>query len=380
VTPTELMTGVRNSTGCLTLLSQLLLGVDECRSADLTAGEARPRDWAAEIAQTVGIYGRQDFGELWSLATSHHVILRAFPTLHEAMLAQRKEESEWCESAILKEQARVEHALSFLSSICQALEKAGDVIVIKSLDHWPDLGSDLDLYTNASSVSVIAIMQERFKAQVEERSWGDRLANKWNFVVPGLPELVEVHVSRLGQTGEQVALTDSLVKRSRNIRFGSHTLRVPAAEERLMISTLQRMYRHFYLRLCDIVDTARLVGSGDIDYAHLRSLAQSAGLWDGLATYLVTVSGYVKSYCGKDLPLPSIVRSAARFGNELVYFRRKFLRIPIFPQAAKLYVAEWRRLLLNGELQSALRLSLLPGLAAAAALEFKLTGTDKGIW
>jgi hypothetical protein len=92
------------------------------------------------------------------------------------------------------------------------------------------------------------------------------------------------------------------------------------------------------------------------------------------------VSGYVESYRGESLPLPSLVTSAARFGSEHISFRRKFLRIPIFPQAARLYATEWKRLLLNGELQSTLRLSLLPPLAAAAALEFKLTGTDKGIW
>jgi hypothetical protein len=140
------------------------------------------------------------------------------------------------------------------------------------------------------------------------------------------------------------------------------------------------MYRHFYLRLCDVVDTARLVDSASVDYLYLKNLAQSAGLWDGLATYLVTVSGYVKTYRGTDLPLPSLVTNAAHFGNELVHFRKKFLRIPIFPQAARLYASEWKRLLLNGDLQSTLRLSLLPGLAAAAALEFKITGTDKGIW
>jgi hypothetical protein len=374
------MTGVKNSTGCLTLLSQLLLGADRCGSADLSSGEAPSPDWAREIARTVGIYGRQDFGELWSLATSHHVIMRAFPALCQVMVSEGKEEAQWCENAIVKESARIEHALSMLSPICQALGKAGDVIVIKSLDHWPDLGSDLDLYTNLESADVVAIMRERFKARLERRSWGDRLANKWNFVVPGLPELVEVHVSRLGQTGEQVAITNSLVERSRQAEFGGHSLRIAAPEDRLIISTLQRMYRHFYLRLCDVVDTARLVSSGAIDYVYLKSLARSAGLWDGLATYLVTVSGYVKSHRGSDLPLPTLVTSAAQFGNELLHFRRKFLRIPIFPQAAKLYASEWKRLLLNGELQSTLRLSLLPGLAAAAALEFKLTGTDKGIW
>lgn len=102
------MTGVKSSTGCLTLLSQLLLGADGCRAADQSAGEVPPPGWAPEIARTVGIYGRQDFGELWSLATSHHVIMRAFPALHEVMVAQGKEEAQWCENAILKESARVE--------------------------------------------------------------------------------------------------------------------------------------------------------------------------------------------------------------------------------------------------------------------------------
>lgn len=374
------MTAMKNSTACLTLLSQLSLGLETGDYTERNPSGAPVSDLGPQIARTVALYARQDFGELWSLATAHHVILRTFPALHDVMLAQEKQESQWCETAIARERARIEHALSFLSAICEELGKAGDVIVIKSLDHWPDLGSDLDLYANASSADVASIMRERFNATLEKRSWGDRLANKWNFVVPGLPELVEVHVSRLGQTGEQVAITDSLVKRSRKAQFGSYTLRVPAAEDRLIISTLQRMYRHFYLRLCDIVDTAGLVNSGAIDYEYLKPLAQSAGLWDGIATYLVTVSGYVKSYSGKSLPLPPLVTSAARFGNELVQLRRKFLRIPIFPQAARLYATEWARLLFNGELQNTLRLSLLPGLAVAAAVEFKLTGTDKGIW
>ena len=360
------MDGPKNSTQCFTLLSRLLLGTDGNESSK-------------EIVQTIASFGPQEFGGLWGLATSHHVIMRAFPPLRRVMAAEGNG-SDWVDRAIAKEQTRIHHALSFLFPICDALEDLGDVIVIKSLDHWPDLGSDLDLYTNGESVDVVAVMRERFKAKVARRSWGDRLANKWNFIVPGLPELVEVHIGRLGQTGEQVAITDSLVARASDAQFGAHTFRVPAAEDRLIISTLQRMYRHFYLRLCDIADTARLVESDAVDYVYLRSLARSAGLWDGLATYLIIVSGYVKSYSGEGLALPSLVTSAARFGSERMFFKREFLRIPIFPQAAKLYVSEWERLLLNGELRNALRLSLLPGLAAAAALELKITGSDKGIW
>jgi hypothetical protein len=366
-TDREIMDRTKDSTKVFTLLSQLLLAVDENKSSE-------------EISRTATNWSREEFGMLWGLANSHHVILRTFPRLYQSMLVERNERADWVDLTIAKEQARVHHALSFLSPICEALRDLGEVIVIKSLDHWPDLGSDLDLYTRGEAADVVAIMRQRFKAKVAARSWGDRLANKWNFIVPGLPELVEVHIGRLGQTGEQVAITESLGTRGSFARFGSHLFRVPAAEDRLIISTLQRMYRHFYIRLCDVADTTQLVESGVVDYVYLHSLARSAGLWDGLATYLTIVSGYVQSYRRQGLPLPQQVRSTARFGNERISFRQRFLRIPIFPQAASLYVSEWERLVLNGELQNALRLSLLPGLAAAAALELKITGSDKGIW
>jgi hypothetical protein len=374
------MDGAKNSSRCLKLLSRLLFGLGTPDTSELSGRRIPRRKSMEEIGRIITGFAPQDFGELWALAVSHHVILRAFPPLQEIMVAQRIEQAKAVENAMLKERARIDNALSFLSTICEALKAAGDVIVIKSLDHWPDLGSDLDLYADADGANIVSIMRQRFGARLEERSWGDRLANKWNFIVPGLPELVEVHVGRLGQTGEQVAVAKSLVKRAREAEFGGLTLSVSAPEERLLISTLQRMYRHFYLRLCDIADTARLIESGTVDYVYLKSLARSAGLWDGLATYLVMVSGYVESYRGEGLPLPSLVTDAARFGPEHISFRRKFLRIPIFPQAVKLYATEWKSLLLNGEVRNTFRLSLLPGLAAAAALEFKLTGSDKGIW
>jgi len=327
----------------------------------------------------VANYSAEDFSNLWTLATSNHVILRAFPALRDR-LPETGIQAGRITCALDHEQERVNHALTFLSPICQALESAGDVVVIKALDHWPDLGNDLDLYTNASAADVVSIMRRRFNAHTDERSWGDRLANKWNFVVPGLPELVEVHIARLGQTGEQIAITRSLIARSRHAQFGTHSFRVPAPEDRIIISTLQRMYRHFYIRLCDIVDNARLVESGAVDFVRLKHQAASAGLWDGLATYLVIVSGYIASFRGMGLPLPRFLSRSAHFGINAVRFRRQFLRIPIFPQGASLYVREWKRLFQNGELRNTLRLSLLPGLATAAALELKLTGSDKGIW
>ena len=354
--------GELNSEHCLALLSKLLFQPD-CASSD--------------IAQAIAELG--DSGPLRALANSHHVILRTFPALRN-LTHDQASTPEWVDHAIAAEQARIHNALTFLSPICHELESIGDVIVIKSLDHWPDLGSDLDLYTTAESGEVVGVMRESFEARLAPRSWGDRLANKWNFIVPGLPELVEVHVGRLGQTGEQVSVTNSLVARSMITQIGAHTFRVPRPEDRLIISTLQRMYRHFYLRLCDIADITRLADSHAIDYDYLRSLARSAGIFEGLSSYLTIIDDYVTSFRTIGLPLPSAITAGALLGAENVTVRRNFLRIPIFPQAVRFYANEWKSLLFHGDYLNTARLSLLPGLAAFAALAAKLTGSDKGIW
>jgi hypothetical protein len=371
------MNAVKNSTACLTLLSWLLL--EDLRT---TASEpiARQRD-NGRGSSAPWLPGPQDLPELHDLAHSHHVVMRAFSAMQQ--LAAENNDwllTDWAAKELQQERIRISRALACLEPICESLAAAGDVIVIKSLDHWPDLGSDLDLFTNADPSDVVAIMKHSVEAKVAERSWGDRLANKWNFVVPGLPELVEIHVGRLGQTGEQLAITDSLITHSRPREFDGHTFQVASPENRLVISTLQRMYRHFYIRLCDIADNAQLIEDGVIDYAYLKSLARSAGLWDGLATYMAIISDYVSLYRGRGLELPSLVTSAARFGGDQVFFRRNFIRIPLVPHSANLYATELTRLFLNGEITNTLRLSLLPGLAAAAAIELKLTGSDKGIW
>jgi hypothetical protein len=376
------MNGIKGSTKCLTLLSEILLECDASGSpfySSCAPGVGSER--AEQLSRTAAGLSEAEMAELEALAHSHHVVVRAFPRLRQMMSSEGNAQRADCMQRVVeKEQERIQLALSFLEPICRALEAAGGVVVIKSLDHWPDLGSDLDLFTDAEGADVVALMRKSFNAELAERSWGDRLANKWNFIVPGLPELVEVHVGRLGQTGEQINVAKSLVVRSRPVQIATYDFRVPAPEERLVISTLQRMYRHFYIRLCDVIDNAGLVENGGIDYGRLRSLGRSAGLWDGLATYVVIISDYVKMYRGQGLPLPRLVSSDARFGGEAVYFRRNFIRIPLLPHAVGLYASELRRLLLNGEIRNSLRLSLLPGLATAAAVELKRTGSDKGIW
>jgi hypothetical protein len=338
-------------------------------------------DLARLIADVRGI-SREDFDDVVNLANLNHVVMRGLEVFLKIVReADDDVRAGWATATIEAERARITLAIPFLHDVCKAFEeeKLG-VAVIKSLDHWPDLGSDLDLYTSATPEQVLDLMHRRFQAQTAARSWGDRLARKWNFEIPRLPEAVEIHVGRLGQTGEQTAIASHLLGRVRSIEIAGLPFRVASVSDRLMISTLQRMYRHFYFRLCDIVDSGELIESGLIDYEDLRSSASAAEIWEGTATYLVIVSDYVKQYRGTGLDLPRFVTETARFGGDHAYYARSFLRVPIMPQSAGLYGSQLTGLLRQGDLNNSARLGLLPWLATAAYVGQKITGSDKGIW
>jgi hypothetical protein len=355
-------------------LSRLLLQPAMPDAADLRATEASRRELLS--------LSREEFEELLALARSNHVIVRAMEAfLVEPGGMQTDEISRRARAALEAERARVAATLPVLYDICQECGALGfEPLVIKSLDHLPDLGSDLDLYTNANPKVILALMRTRFGAKIAPRSWGDCLANKWNFLIPGMEEAVEIHIGRLGQTGEQVVLASSLLQRTRKISVDGMEFRVPSIADRLLISTLQRMYRHFYFRLCDIVDCIRLSETEGIDYFALGSLAQAADIWKGAATYLAIISDYAARYRGKGLDLPEFVRASARFGGDAIYFGREFLRVPILPQSVNLYRNQLGATLRRLELRNSARLSLLPMLAAAAAIGKRVTGSDKGIW
>ncbi len=320
--------------------------------------------------------------DLLSLANSHHVIIRALmPVAQHAAGIGNSELGSWVSEALETEESRINHALTSLESICNELESAGcPTTVMKSLDHWPDLGNDLDLYSTAEEDQIVNVMVQRIKAHIEPRSWGDRLANKWNFAIPGLPESIEIHVRRLGQTGEHTQLAQRFVTRRRKKTLQGHAYFIPAHEERIIVATLQRMYRHFYFRVCDIANSASIMESGELDFTELQRASEQAGIWPGVATYMMIVSDHMKRYRGTPVQLPLQVIKAARFGGEQIKPRARFLRVPVVPQGASLYTHQLTRTAWRGDVPATFRLSLLPPLASAAAVAYKITGSDKGVW
>jgi len=331
------------------------------------------------MLQELSAEQRQDLVEL---ADSNHVVIRVFEVINRVAGNRGIPDIQaWAVSVLTAERQRITNALSRLQTVCKALDEAGcPVAVMKTLDHIPDLGNDLDLVSTGDRRTILKVLTENLGATVEPRSWGDRLACKWNFALPGLRESIEAHIGRLGQTGEHIGLAQRFVERRVPARVNGAEFLVPAPEERVLAATLQRMYRHFYFRVCDILNAAFLVESGTLDFAELRRAAQQAGIWPGVASFLMIVSGYVKQYRGTGLPLPPDLVASATVGADKIYTRARFLRLPLMPYGMALYTRQLTQAFVRGNVPATLRLSLLPPLASAAAVAYKITGSDKGIW
>ena len=312
----------------------------------------------------------------------HHVTVRSFRPLAEAASASGDSElAVWAREVLSQEESRIANVLNYGEAVCRVLEEAGyPVLVIKSLDHWPDIGNDLDLYTSASKGAVRSLLERRFRAVSGPRTWGDRLAEKCGYRITGLRSTIEVHHGRLGQTGEHRALAERFLSRRVPASFLSYAFMVPAPEERVIAATLQRMYRHFYFRICDVANTAGLIERDELDFAELHAAASSAGILAGVSSYLRIVAGYLRKYARRNLHLPPSITDQALFDREVWFVRGPWLRIPVLATAPALYARQMAATFRHGDLRATFRLSLLPPLASAAKLTYLMTGNHHGIW
>ena len=112
---------------------------------------------------------RQDFVEL---ADSNHVVIRAFEVLNRVAGNRGNADIQaWAVEVLAKERARIGNALNHLEKVCNALEEEGcPTVVMKTLDHWPDLGNDLDLVSTGAKAKIVNVFTKRFGGKIEARS------------------------------------------------------------------------------------------------------------------------------------------------------------------------------------------------------------------
>lgn len=339
-------------------------------------------DCAGELAQ-LSQWNQRQVANFIDLAREHRMLLRALVPVREVAARLGCDGLlELAGAEVAAERERIRISLQCLDAVCTELEVAGcPVVLFKSLDHWPDFGSDLDLCVVGDERYILDIFTRKLGARKRLRSPGDHLAHKWTFLLRGDPTEIEIHVNRLGHTGEHVQLAASFIDRRKLVQVNEYNVPVPAPEERIIAAAVHRMYRNLYFRVCDIVNLTSLIQNSKLNYGYLRALAGQAGIWPGVAACLKIVSDSVAPYLRRPLDLPEDVqRSAGKIGSVKLLLRGTFFHLPLFPYGAGLFFRQFAHTLRSGNLAAAVRLSLLPPLASVGTLASAVTGSSAHVW
>ena len=251
------------------------------------------------------------------------------------------------------------------------------VMVIKTFDNPPDLGHDLDLYTDLGPRETDELILPNFEAKKTERTLSEVLADKRNYDVPG-KVVLEIHCGRLGQVGEDEILCRELIQRRTRVEKNGYSAYVPKLEHAVVLRTMQRMYRHFRIRLADVINTVSEGERGDFDWAYLREFTERAGLYRGVVYFV----NYVRALCrrtGYDFEVPAEFYRNSSFekNHELpILSRGTHYRFSRGAVAGGLYLS---KMVTNARALNAgavARTSLVFPLAALRMVVFKVVGKD----
>jgi hypothetical protein len=251
------------------------------------------------------------------------------------------------------------------------------VMVVKTFDNPPDLGHDLDLFTDLGPKETDEIILGNFDAKITERTLSEVLANKRNYDVPG-KVVLEIHCGRLGQVGEDEVLCRELIARRVKVEKGGFDAYAPKLEHAVVLRTMQRMYRHFRIRLADVINTIREGERDDYDWAYLREFTERAGLYRGVV-YFVNYVRSVARQSGYDFTIPTEFYRGPSFerNHELpVFSRGMHYRFSRGTVPAKLYLSKMATNLKALNAPAVARTSLVFPLAAMRMVVFKVVGKD----
>lgn len=233
-----------------------------------------------------------NFNDLMSVLKTNRVTVRWF-NKNKSLFKGEKE----VDDTLKSEKKRLDGALKLIQKITDEFDRRKlPIVFIKTFENPPDLGQDIDVYTNISVRKLDDIFINKFKATLESASFSDKIARKRNYMING-KYVFEIHCSRLGQVGEDTKLAEDLLKRREKVKTNGITTYVPRAEYRLLLCVLQRVYRHLNIRICDVYNTLNLIDS--LDWIYLKKISLKYGVWRGVLLYLSYIDKIVRYY-GKE--------------------------------------------------------------------------------
>lgn len=254
--------------------------------------------------------------------------------------------------------------LKVLAGLTAAFDTAGVRYVIqKTLDNWPDFGTDIDVLIAGPPDP--GVWRRACESAFPEGRWlpfrklCDVLARKWTYEIPALCN-PEIHFGCIGQVGEHRDYPALVGERRLDWDHEGVRAWVPSIEDRLLLAVLQRVYRHFWVRVCDVVNWADWVTRPGLDWDYVWATAARMGIRPGVEYYVWCLRGVAEgTEVGQrvSVALDPLRIPDRRHGR--LTLRRNLYRMPLFPDPARLYAAQVGHDLADGRLGRAARVSLV---------------------
>lgn len=267
---------------------------------------------------------------------------------------------------VLREKERVQKVMDLIKVITEIKLGAGlPFVFTKAFQHYPDMGHDIDLLVGDRSDKADILLKDRLGLRrLEDEGIFDRFAGKRAYWAGTDSTIVEIHHARMGQVGEFNRFPERLLSRRISYECGSLKTFIPCPEDQLMIQVLQRVYRHLYFRVSDILHTIRIVSSKDLNWDLVWRTAEHAGVTGGLIFYLRCVE-CVSMQCFNRSWLPPEVRTHWKGQKtNLLKIRGECYRFPFFPIIPGFFLKKLFREVACGNWESVRNLCLLPPLTA----------------
>jgi hypothetical protein len=234
------------------------------------------------------------------------------------------------------------------------------------------MGGDIDLFVSGRTPAVDEAVLRGTPAAPVGKDFRGRMSGVTAYRVGGGEFVLEIFHGRLGVLGEHGTLVGQLIRNAERGRVGGAEFLLPSPEDLLVLHGMQRVYRHGFIRLCDVLSTASLVGREGLDWDYVLRTSEQLGTAYGLRSYLTYVGQICRETLGREL-LPGGVRARpadadcgrGRFSNGVFVFPRGRV-------VGRVYVGKVRAAVRAGNWGSVSRLSLMP-LVAAAALARKVS-------
>lgn len=294
---------------------------------------------------------------LLSLARQNGVLIRTAERLERAGIPTPADFVD----AVEAERRRVRTALHWIATISALCAESGlEFLFPKALQHYPDMGQDLDLLLLSRSTRAEEEIIRALPASRCPGSLAHRIAGTTCYRIEGCALPLDVHHGRLGLAGEHAGYPATMIRNQRRVTIDGVTFMLSSREDQLVLQGMQKLYGRRCLRLSDIVATMALVRESGLDWDYVAGTSRRLGTLPGLSGYLRTVDAIHARVFGSELLTREQSRRLERGDGEQAAFRAGCYRLPAGRVAARLYGRKLLGATAAGDWSAAGRLCLLP--------------------